>query len=77
MPRSGGTKQISLMSLNHFEAFSDGIFAIAVTLLVLEIKTPDLSDATSLEAVTKLFQIFPYLLSYVCSIFSLESLIGN
>ncbi len=52
MPHFGGTKQIFLMSLNRFEAFSDGI-AIAVTLLVLEIKTPDLSDATSLEAVSK------------------------
>jgi len=46
MPHSGGTKQIFLMSLNRFEAFSNGIFAIAATLLVLEIKTPDLSDAT-------------------------------
>lgn len=67
MPRSEGMKQIPLMSLNRFEAFSDGVFAIAVTLLVLEIKAPDLSQATSSEAITKLLQIFPHFLSYVTS----------
>lgn len=67
MPHPKGTKQIPLMSLNRFEAFSDGVFAIAVTLLVLEIKAPDLSQTTSSEAVTKLFQIFPHFLSYVTS----------
>jgi uncharacterized membrane protein len=60
-------KQVSLMSLNRFEAFSDGVFAIAVTLLVLEIKAPDLTHATSSEAVTKLLQIFPHVLSYITS----------
>ncbi|BAY47847.1 hypothetical protein SAMD00079811_54660 [Scytonema sp. HK-05] len=67
MPRSEDTKQIPLMSLSRFEAFSDGVFAIAATLLVLEIKTPDLSQATPSEAVTKLLQIFPHFLSYVTS----------
>lgn len=56
------------MSLNRFEAFSDGVFAIAVTLLVLEIKAPDLSQATSSEAITKLLQVFlPHILSYITS----------
>jgi len=67
MQRSKDMKQIPLMSLNRFEAFSDGVFAIAVTLLVLEIKAPDLSQATSSEAITKLLQIFPHFLSYVTS----------
>lgn len=67
MPRSEDVKPIPLMSLNRFEAFSDGVFAIAVTLLVLEIKAPDLSQATSSEAITKLLQIFPHFLSYVTS----------
>lgn len=67
MPRLEDTKQVSLMSLNRFEAFSDGVFAIAVTLLVLEIKPPDLSQATSSEAVTKLLQVFPHVLSYATS----------
>lgn len=50
-------RQVSLMSLNRFEAFSDGVFAISVTLLVIEIKAPDLSQATSSEAITKLLQV--------------------
>lgn len=38
-----------------------------MTLLVLEIKAPDLTHATSSEAVTKLLQIFPHVLSYITS----------
>lgn len=34
------------MSLSRFEAFSDGVFAIAATLLALEIRIADLSNAT-------------------------------
>lgn len=63
----GNSRQVPLMSLNRFEAFSDGVFAIAVTLLVLEIKAPDLSQATSSEAITKLLQGFPHILSYITS----------
>ena len=36
MPRSEDMRQVPLMSLNRFEAFSGGVIAIAVTLLVLE-----------------------------------------
>ena len=67
MPRLEDTKQVPLMSLNRFEAFSDGVFAIAVTLLVLALKAPDLSQATPSEAVTKLLQVFPHVLSYATS----------
>ena len=67
MPQLENKKQFPLMSLNRFEAFSDGVFAIAVTLLVLEIKAPDLSQATSSEAVTKLLQVLPHVLSYATS----------
>jgi uncharacterized membrane protein len=61
----GNSRQVPLISLNRFEAFSDRVFASAVTLLVLEIKAPDLSQATSSEAVTKLLQVFPHILSYI------------
>lgn len=55
------------MSLNRFEAFRDGVFAIAMTLLVIEIKLPNLSRATALEAVSEILHIAPHLLSYVTS----------
>jgi len=38
-----------------------------VTLLVIEIKAPDLSQATSSEAITKLLQVLPHVLSYATS----------
>ncbi len=35
--------------LNRIEAFSDGVFAIVVTLLVLELKIPSLRDHHSVS----------------------------
>jgi uncharacterized membrane protein len=55
------------MSLNRFEAFSDGVFAIAMTLLVIEIKLPNLSHVTASEAASEILHIAPHLLSYVTS----------
>lgn len=55
------------MSLNRFEAFSDGIFAISATLLVIEIKVPNLSQATASEVMTQLLHLLPHVLSYVTS----------
>jgi uncharacterized membrane protein len=46
MSKSSITQRGSLMSLSRFEAFSDGVFAIAATLLALEIRIADLSNAT-------------------------------
>lgn len=57
----------TLMSLNRFEAFSNGVFAIAMTLLVIEIKLPELSQATPSEAIREMLHIIPHLLSYVTS----------
>lgn len=54
----------SSMNLNRFEAFSDGVFAIVMTLLVIEIKVPELSHATGAEAITAIAQIRSHLLSY-------------
>jgi uncharacterized membrane protein len=57
----------SFMNLNRFEAFSDGVFAIAMTLLVIEIKVPDLSQATASTAINALIHTVPHILSYITS----------
>jgi uncharacterized membrane protein len=59
------------LTTQRIEAFSDGVFAIAITLLVLEIKVPQLQTPTSsgdpLSLRTALLQAWP---SYVGYIFS-------
>src|SRR5690242_1158843 len=49
------------MSKGRMEAFSDGVLAVIITIMVLELKTP---HGTSLEA---LKPVIPVLLSYVLS----------
>lgn len=51
------------MDTARLEAFSDGIFAIAITLLVLEIKVPPPNTALGAE----LLQLWPSYLAYVVS----------
>ena len=51
------------MDTNRLEAFSDGVFAIAITLLVLEIKVPPPSTALGAE----LLNLWPSYLAYVVS----------
>jgi uncharacterized membrane protein len=40
------------------EAFSDGVFAIALTLLILEIKVPELSSFASNDLLLKIKEIY-------------------
>lgn len=56
----------------RLEAFSDGVFAIAITLLVLELKVPTLSDTGgSSEALAKaLLQQWPSYVGLVTSFFT-------
>lgn len=56
-----GIKQILSMKKNRIEAFSDGVLAIIITIMVLEIKVP---HGASLEDLSPLLPVF---LSYVMS----------
>lgn len=57
------------MKTNRLEALSDGVFAIAVTLLVLEVPIPELSavDLADGRLLEHLIEIWPKILSYVIS----------
>jgi uncharacterized membrane protein len=57
---------------DRLKALSDGVFAIALTLLILEIKAPHLTDPTSgAELVREIGKLWPKLLSYLISFFML------
>lgn len=52
------------------EAFSDGVFAIAITLLVLEIRVPEIgAAATGRELFTALLHLWPSLVAFLFSFF--------
>jgi uncharacterized membrane protein len=51
------------MSKGRMEAFSDGVFAVIITIMVLEMKSP---QGTSLEALMPLIPVFSsYVLSFI------------
>jgi len=57
---------------NRIEALSDGVFAIAMTLLVLEIHLPDLPpNASNLQLGPALLHLWPKFLSYAVGFVSL------
>lgn len=56
------------LHLNRLEAFSDGVFAIIVTLLVLELKVPDLHDpGNARELAYALMDLLPKYVSWLIS----------
>jgi uncharacterized membrane protein len=55
------------VSKGRFEAFSDGVFAIAITLLVLEIHLPNEATLTNSGVQHYLSHLWPQLLTYVTS----------
>lgn len=57
---------------NRIEALSDGIFAIAMTLLVLELKVPELpKTASNVQVWPELMKLWPVFISYAASFASL------
>jgi len=58
---------VSIMSKSRFEAFSDGVFAVAVTLLVLDFKAPNLAHASPAQALGAILGMWKPLLSYATS----------
>lgn len=51
------------MGKNRLEAFSDGVLAIIITIMVLELKVPHSVDVSALKAVMPVF--FSYVMSFV------------
>ena len=51
------------MKTNRLEAFSDGVFAIIITIMVLELKVPHDPDINALRPLLPIF--FTYLLSFI------------
>ncbi len=63
------------MSKHRLEALTDGIYAIALTLLVLELKLPDLPhEATDAELLERLVALWPKLGSWLVSFLFLSLL---
>lgn len=57
-------------STNRIEAFSDGVFAIVITLLVLELHTPQIQNADdAYELFRALYSLAPKYLGFVMSFF--------
>jgi uncharacterized membrane protein len=53
------------LSKQRLEAFSDGVFAIVITLLILGIRIPEVQPAMLGEALSKMLpQVFTYVLSF-------------
>ena len=55
------------MDKSRFEAFSDGVFAFAITLLVLGIVLPPLRYPTDAQLSSALFGLWPNVVAYVLS----------
>ncbi|MBA3870390.1 MAG: DUF1211 domain-containing protein [Anaerolineae bacterium] len=63
---------------SRLEAFSDGVFAIAITLLVLEIRLPSTVDAGKAGTLANaLFQLWPVYLAYVTSFLTIAIMWAN
>jgi len=67
------SSDIGFMNKGRLENLSDGIFAIILTLLVLELKVPPLADGNSPEQLgSKLLEMAPKFLSWANSFFTVS-----
>jgi uncharacterized membrane protein len=61
----------TIFSKSRVEAFSDGIFAIIITLLVLEIKVPHIEEHHSSQTLlAALLKLFPKFMGWIISFFT-------
>jgi uncharacterized membrane protein len=68
MSSSESSRKASLFPVNRIEALTDGVFAIVMTLLVLELSIPVITGSPSnAELQSKLLELVPKLLVYILS----------
>ena len=60
-------KQADLFSADRLKAIADGVFAVAMTLLVLELVVPEIKEISNKELARILFSMWPKFLAYVLS----------
>ena len=63
---------MKLPSTTRLEAFSDAVFAIITTILILEIHVPHLSELTPLAVLLALKPIIPKFISFTVTFFTLS-----
>jgi len=55
------------MKQSRLDALADGIFAIVMTILVFEIRVPELTNPTNGDLIMALYSIYPLFLSFLLS----------
>ncbi len=60
-------------SLERLFALTDGVYAIVVTLLILDLKIPEVSEVTNAELMADLIKQIPNFIAYIISFFVIVS----